>query len=73
MFDCISKPSPFHHHSKHTMVFSVTEAEVLAKEVSSSGGRFINPSKIDGEIRIRLFGEGVTGFEGWTNDSKPVR
>ena len=55
------------------MVFSVTEAEVLAKEVSTSGGRFINPSKIDGEIRIRLFGEGVTGFEGWTNDSKPVR
>ena len=55
------------------MVFSVTEAELLAKEVSTSGGRFINPSKIDGEIRVRLFGEGVTGFEGWTNDSKPIR
>lgn len=55
------------------MVFSVTEATELQKEVSSSGGRFINPSKIDGETRIRLFGEGVTGFEGWTTDNKPVR
>ena len=55
------------------MVFSVAEAEVLSKEVSSGGGRFINPSKIDGETRIRLFGEGVTGFEGWSIDSKPVR
>lgn len=55
------------------MVFSVTEAQELAKEVSSGGGRFINPSKIDGETRIRLFGEGVTGYEGWTTDNKPVR
>ena len=53
--------------------FPVAEAEQLQKEVSSGSGRFINPSKIDGETRIRLFGEGVTGYEGWTTDSKPVR
>ena len=46
--------------------------EEISKE-SSGSGRFINPSKIEGEIRLRLFGEGVSGFEAWTEDNKPVR
>jgi len=55
------------------MVFSLAEAESIAKEVDSGSGRFINPSKIDGETRLRLYGEGITGYEAWTNDNKPVR
>lgn len=44
----------------------------ISKE-SSGLGRYINPSKLDGEIRLRFFGAGITGFEGWTEDNKPVR
>jgi hypothetical protein len=43
----------------------------VSKETSS--GRYINPAKIEGEKRIRFFGTGITGFEGWTTDNKPVR
>lgn len=46
--------------------------EEISKEASGSG-RYISPSKIEGEIRLRFFGSGVTGFEGWTEDNKPVR
>jgi hypothetical protein len=44
----------------------------IAKE-SSGSGRYINPAKIEGEIRLRFFGSGITGFEAWTDDNKPIR
>ena len=48
--------------------------EALANESSSSGsGRFINPSKLTGEKRVRFIGSGITGFGAWTTDKKPVR
>ena len=53
--------------------FSTEDLEDLQKEVSSGGGRFINPSKIEGETRLRCFGPAIKGFEGWTTDDKPVR
>ena len=40
---------------------------------SSSSGRYINPSKLTGEKRLRFFGEGVTGYSAWTLDKKPIR
>lgn len=46
--------------------------EEISKETSGNG-RYVNPSKIDGEVRLRFFGSGITGFEGWTEDNKPVR
>ncbi len=46
--------------------------EEILKE-SSGLGRYINPSKIEGEIRLRFFGRGISGFEGWTDENKPVR
>jgi hypothetical protein len=58
------------------MVFSLVEAAEIQKEVESGGGRYINPSKIQGEKRIRLFGEGITGFETWVTEDgkdKPMR
>ena len=55
------------------MVFTLEQAVDIKAEVESGSGRYINPSKIDGEIRVRLFGEGITGYEGWTNDNKPLR
>lgn len=58
------------------MVFSVAEATEIQKEVKSGSANYINPSKIDGEIRLRLFGEGITGYETWvTEDGKdsPMR
>jgi hypothetical protein len=44
----------------------------ISKE-SSGSGRYINPAKIEGEIRLRFFGAGITGFEAWTDDNKPIR
>lgn len=44
----------------------------ISKE-SSGTGRYINPAKIEGEIRLRFFGTGISGFEAWTDDNKPVR
>lgn len=44
----------------------------ISKE-SSGSGRYINPAKIDGELRVRFFGEGISGFEAWTDDNKPIR
>ena len=45
----------------------------LIKETSS--GAYVNPSKLaDGkDHRFRFFGAGITGFETWTTDNKPVR
>lgn len=53
------------------MVFTLDQATDLQKEVST--GRYIKPSKIQGEIRVRLFGKGISGYEAWTNDDKPIR
>jgi len=44
----------------------------IAKE-STGSGRYLNPSKIEGEVRVRFFGTGITGWEAWTTDNKPVR
>jgi hypothetical protein len=46
--------------------------EEISKE-SSGAGRYLNPSKITDEVRVRFFGEGATGFEAWTTDNKPIR
>lgn len=45
----------------------------LIKEVSS--GNYVNPSKLaEGkDHRFRFFGAGITGFEAWTTDNKPLR
>jgi hypothetical protein len=48
----------------------------LVEEISSESsgnGRYVNPSKIEGEVRLRFVGAGITGFGGWTTDKKPVR
>ena len=55
------------------MVFTLSQAADIQKEVTTGSGRYINPSKIDGEIRIRLFGEGITGYEAWNTENRPVR
>lgn len=44
----------------------------ISKE-SSSSGRYINPSKLTGEKRLRFMGRGITGFGSWTIDKKPIR
>ena len=46
--------------------------EEISKE-SSGSGRYLNPSKITEETRVRFFGAGITGFEAWTEDNKPLR
>ena len=51
---------------------SASAIEEISKE-SSGSGRYLNPAKIDGEVRVRFFGTGRTGFEAWTDDNKPVR
>ena len=46
----------------------------LAKEASSvSTGRYLNCSKIDGEVRLRFMPGGLGGFESWTVENKPKR
>jgi hypothetical protein len=47
--------------------------DALVKETSS--GRYVNPSKLEEnkEHRFRFFGTGITGYEVWTTDNKPVR
>lgn len=51
---------------------SLDVIEEISKE-SSGNGRYINPAKIEGEKRLRFFGPGITGWEAWTTDNKPVR
>jgi hypothetical protein len=51
---------------------SATAIEEISKE-SSGSGRYLNPAKITDEVRVRFFGSGITGFEAWTIDNKPVR
>lgn len=55
-----------------TSFLSSDAIDEISKE-SSGSGRYLNPSKIDGEVRIRFFGSGITGFEAWTDDNKPIR
>ena len=52
--------------------FSDSVLEDIAKDASSAG-RYINPSKLNGEVRLRIFGAGKSGWEAWTTDNKPVR
>lgn len=56
-----------------TAWLSPETVEAVSKETNS--GRYVNPSKLDEgkEHRFRLFGTGITGFEAWTTDNKPVR
>ena len=39
------------------------------------GGRYINPSKhlTEEDRRLRFVGPGITGFEAWTTEDKPIR
>jgi hypothetical protein len=46
--------------------------EEISKE-SSSSDRYVKLSKITDPIRLRFFGEGITGWEAWTTDNKPLR
>jgi hypothetical protein len=46
--------------------------EEISKE-STGSGRYLNPAKIQGEVRVRLVGQGITGFGSWTVDKKPIR
>lgn len=55
-----------------TAWLSADAVEEISNE-SSGGGRYINPSKIEGEKRLRFFGAGITGFGAWTIDKKPIR
>lgn len=56
-----------------TTAFLSTELiDEISKE-SSGSGRYINPAKIEGELRLRFFGAGITGFEAWTDENKPIR
>lgn len=55
-----------------TTFLSLDVIEEISKE-SGSSGRYLNPSKIDGEIRVRFIGAGITGFEAWNDQNKPVR
>lgn len=45
----------------------------VSKETNSSN--YVNPSKLEEgkDHRFRFFGTGITGFELWTNDNKPIR
>jgi len=45
--------------------------EGLSKELQS--GRYLNLSKINGEKKVRFFGQGLTGWEAWTDDKTPIR
>lgn len=51
------------------------EAQVIDKITaeSSSSGRFVNPAKCKEETRLRLLGEGITGYTIWTEEGKPLR
>lgn len=55
-----------------TIWLSTETIEEISSE-SSSLGRYLNPSKLEGEKRLRFFGEGITGFSAWTTDKKPIR
>ena len=53
-----------------TTWLSTETIEEISSE-SSSLGRYLNPSKLEGEKRLRFFGEGITGFSAWTTVTVP--
>lgn len=57
------------------MTATFLDALVIEEISNESGasGRYINPSKLQGEKRLRFFGEGITGYSAWTIDKKPIR
>lgn len=55
-----------------TTFLSLETIEEISKETGNKG-RYINPSKLTNEKRLRFVGEGITGHGGWTTDKKPVR
>jgi hypothetical protein len=55
-----------------TAFLSLDAIEEISKE-SSGNGRYLNPSKLQGEKRLRFVGSGITGFSSWTVDKKPIR
>lgn len=55
-----------------TAFLSVDTVDEISKEASGNG-RYINPSKLEGEKRLRFVGSGITGFSAWTLDKKPIR
>ncbi|MGA0103176.1 MAG: hypothetical protein ACO3LH_05625 [Steroidobacteraceae bacterium] len=55
-----------------TAFLSVDAIEEISSE-SSGNGRYINPSKLQGEKRLRFVGAGITGFSAWTIDKRPIR
>ena len=57
------------------MAFLSAEKVKTIKENTGADKRYLNLSKLpDGQpVRIRFFGEGITGFLAWTVDRKPVR
>lgn len=57
------------------MAFLTAEKVKTIKENTGGDKRYLNISKIpDGQqVRIRFFGEGLTGFVAWTTDKKPIR
>lgn len=55
-----------------TAFLSLDTVDEISKE-SGNSGRYINPSKLTGEKRLRFMGTGITGFSSWTTDKKPIR
>lgn len=55
-----------------TTFLPIDTVEEIAKEAASNG-RYLSPSKLAREKRVRFVGEGITGHSGWTTDKKPVR
>ena len=51
---------------------SAAAIEEISKE-SSGSGRYLHPNRITDEVRVRFLGGGITGFEAWTVDNKPIR
>lgn len=45
--------------------------EILAD--SAGAGRYVNLSKLEGVKRMRLMGEGITGWCAWNTENRPVR
>lgn len=60
-----------------TAFLSPTAIEEVRESIATTSGRYVNPSKVEGTIRFRFFGAGITGYEGWTETedgkSRPVR
>ena len=57
------------------MAFLTAEKLQTVKDNTGADKRYLNVGKLkDGEpTRIRFIGEGITGYEAWTEQKKPVR